>query len=103
MSCCCTKILELCKVNSCGDINTGILATDTGIHKLVVDFLNVQLQVDAEINIGDEIIFPASTLNESYKFTGYIIGPDGEKMTLTKDAVDYDCLSFETVIAYQTN
>ena len=103
MSCCCTKILELCKVNSCGDINTGILALATGTHKLIVDFLNVQLEVKADIVEGDEIIFPATSLNETYKFTGSIFGPDGEQMVLTKDTINYDCISFETAIIYQTN
>lgn len=106
MACCCTNIKNLsCMVNVCnGQIEPGINAPVTGVYKLVVTFLGTEFTINsAEITQDEPIVFPAQDLNEDYKFTGKIIGPDGEPLTLTEGEIVYDCFSFKTGMAYEVN
>lgn len=104
MPCCCNKIYDLCKVSVCGGIiETGLTAEDPGgegVYILVTEFLGIAFNITAEIEAGDPINFPTTGLNENYTYNGYILKPDGEKLTLTYDAVEYDCLSFKTQLKY---
>ena len=105
MACCCSNILELCRVSVCdaGLVKTGIAAPATGTYKLVLDYLETEVTVEAAIEEGQDIEFPAGDLNENYKYTGKIVGPDGEQLTMTVGEIQYNCLSFQTQLAFTLN
>lgn len=105
MSCCCDKILELCKVPVCGTalIKTGVNAPAAGDYKLTLDYLGVNVVLNATFEVDEPFDFPASDLNEDYKYTGKITQEDGTPVTITVDEVVYDCISFQTVLEYQMN
>lgn len=102
MDCCCSKVLFLCgSINVCGgEIKTGMDAEAEGIFKLVLDFLGTEFIITTGIEAGSEIKFPAEGLNEKHTFTGYVLKPDDTKLTIVKDGIDYDCISFETNLSY---
>lgn len=100
MSCCCVKTLDYCKQDICGNaIDFDVLAQVEGIHKLVVDFMGIQVKVMAFFEVGDKIIFPTNLLNENYQYTGNITDPNGAKVVVRKNEIDYDCVKFQTVIS----
>jgi hypothetical protein len=101
MQCCCQNILDLCQVPAyTGIIKTGKNAAMTGEHVLELSFLDITLKIKATINITEEIVFPATELNECYVYTGKIYGPDQSLISITKDLITYDCIQFETVLVY---
>lgn len=102
MSCCCTKTLELCRVSICGTDNiiTGANAPEGGNFKLVLDYLDVDVVINKTQVNGQPLNFPSAGLNENYKYTGKIIGPTGDPVTLTIDEIVYDCISFQTGLSY---
>lgn len=102
MSCCfCQKILPLCKVSVCGDIDFGITAQKQGLHKLELEFLGVIYNKFASFEVDEQIIFSASGLNENYTYTGKLYEPDGNLIVIQSGAVDYDCFSFQTTLSFQ--
>lgn len=105
MACCCNKILELCKVPVCGAalIKLGVVAPSTETFSLVLDYLGVDVVLNAAFATGDDMNFPASDLNEDYKYTGKLVNEAGDPVTITVDEVVYDCVSFQTVLEYQLN
>lgn len=106
MSCCCNKIKNLCDVALCGgSIETGVLAAKAGVYKLVLDFLGVEYTISEEFQINDELNFPPDGLNENFTFTGKILDPDGDLVSLDDGSGGnvYDCLSFKTKISYEVN
>lgn len=105
MACCCTKILELCRVSVCGTdtIKTGANAPATGVYKLVLDYLDTDIVFSKAIAIGSPLDFPSDGLNEDYKYTGKILAPDGSVLTLTLEDIVYDCISFQTGLQYPMN
>lgn len=102
MSCCCTNILQLCRVSVCGTDNivTGVNAPAGGNFKLVLDYLGVDVTINKTFVEDDPLNFPSAGLNEDYKYTGKIIGPDGEQVELEIDDVTYDCIAFQTGLSY---
>ena len=99
-NCCCTKILSLCKFSVCGDIDFGIQAVQGGTHTLELEFLGVTFTKEKHFEGDDDIIFPASGLNENYIYTGKLFDPDGKQIVIKKGDIEYDCFSFETSLAY---
>jgi hypothetical protein len=92
----------------CGDdafIKTGATATDAGEYKLVVNFLGNDFTIRKTFEIGDDLNFPSAGLNEYYVFRGRIYKPDGTALVITvgegEDAIDYDCIYFETIMNYE--
>jgi hypothetical protein len=105
MSCCCNNILELCRVSVCGEsqIITGADATGNGIYKLVLDYLGVDVIINQEQETGEPLNFPSDGLNENYKYTGKIYDPNGTLVEITLDEIVYNCISFQTGLAYELN
>lgn len=105
MSCCCTSILQLCRVSVCGTdkIVTGVLAPADGNYKLVLDYLGVDVVINKTFTATDPLDFPSDQLNEDYKYTGKIIGPDGLAVQLEIEDVTYDCIAFQTGLSYNMN
>lgn len=105
MGCCCTKILELCRVSVCGTdaIRTGANVPITGTYKLVLDYLDNSVVIEAALIGGDPMDFSSTNLNEKYKYTGKILGPTGTLVTITIGEEVYDCLSFQTGMEYSLN
>lgn len=104
MSCCCNKVLHLCRVRICGAdfIQTGITADVTGEFTLVLDFLGVEVRIRATITSTNEIKFPSTGLNENFTYTGYILNPSGEQIEFSvgEDDTVYNCISFQTGLSY---
>lgn len=99
MSCCCVKTLNYCEKDICnGEIDFDVLVQSAGVHKMVVDFLGTQITILADLEVGEFLIFPITDLNEGYEFTANLYEPDGDKIIIRKDDVDYDCFKFKTVV-----
>lgn len=102
--CCCKKILRLCKVPVCGEgLNFGITAQVDGNHRMTFDFLGVEFTINKTFVLDDPIIFPVNDLNENYTFTAKLYDPTGKQILIEKNAVEYDCFEFETVMSYAVN
>lgn len=102
MSCCCSKILELCRVNVCstGSIVTGALAPAAGEYKLVLNYLDIDVVKTVELAEEDPINFDVFGLNEDYHYTGHVYSPAGELVTFLLDETVYDCIGFKTTLAF---
>lgn len=101
MSCCCSKVLDLCKVDSCnGFVELGVNAIAPGEYTLEVEFARTTFNLKATFAAGEPIKFPANELNESHVFQGKVFDPAGDRLLIEKDAVVYDCISFETAISH---
>lgn len=97
--CCCKKTLNICSVSICDDgIDIGITAQVDGEHKMIVEFLSVQYVIVKTFAVDDKIIFPVSSLNESFTYTARVYEPDGKQVVIEKDAIQYDCFKFKTVV-----
>lgn len=96
--CVCTKVLDYCSQNVCDSIDFGVEATVSGVHKLITDFLGIEIELDQTFEIGDKIIFQIDSLNESYQYTSELFNPDGAQITINKDGIQYDCFKFRTRI-----
>jgi hypothetical protein len=96
--CVCTKVLDYCTVNVCDSIDFDVEAVLDGEHKLITDFLGVQLELTANFSIGDKIIFPINGLNENYQYTAELFDSLGRQITINKDGIQYDCFKFQTAI-----
>lgn len=97
--CCCTKTLNLCSADICGnEINFNILAQSSGVHKMVTDFLGMPITIEKDFLAGDDVIFPIEGLNEDYEYTVQLFDTSNDKIVIRKDEVDYDCFKFKTTI-----
>lgn len=104
MSCCCIKTLNLCNVPVCeslvlDQLAEGVAASGTlNNYKLVLDFLNIQINLTEEQTEGEQIHFDVSELNESFEYTGKIYDSEGNEVKITVDGIEYDCIKFKTLI-----
>jgi hypothetical protein len=97
-NCCCINVLNFCKQSICGEIDFDVKAQVAGVHKLVTYFLNNQITITAEFEIDDNLVFDLDGLNENHKYTVELYDPNGARIKIRKDDVDYDCFKFQTVI-----
>lgn len=98
-ACCCTNTLSFCTQNVCGEIDFDIKAQVAGVHKLVTEFLGVQITIRKIFAIGDNLIFPLNLLNENFEYTVNLYDPDGTQIIIAKGGIDYDCFKFKTIIS----
>jgi hypothetical protein len=96
--CCCTNTLNFCAQNVCGDIDFDVKAQATGTHKMVTGFMGMQIIIENEITAGDNIAFPIDSLNENFQYTVELFDPNGSKILIRKNDIDYDCFKFKTYI-----
>ena len=98
--CCCTRILNLCDQDVCGNgIDFNITAQSDGEHTLHLTFLGViSFKIKKTFTTRDEIIFPVDQLSEDYQYTTELFDPNGDKILIAKNGIDYDCFRFKTVI-----
>jgi hypothetical protein len=97
-SCCCTNTLNFCEQDICGELNLDIKSQVAGMHKLITHFLGKKVTLSKEFDVDEEISFSLDGLNENYEYTAELYDPDGTKILIKKDNVDYDCFKFKTVI-----
>lgn len=98
---CCEKSLNLGCFNACDYIyNTGIVADalTEGVWVLELTFGSVNVYYSVYAKDGDTVIFTLTNLNENYTYSGQIIDPNGEIVTLEVDGIEYDCIEFSTKI-----
>jgi hypothetical protein len=89
MSCCCVKTLNLCNVPVCG-----VLEIDVNVESPGGEYtLKLAQEQDTE-----SIRFDVSALNENFQYTGQIIDPSGEVVSITSNDETYDCIKFKTVL-----
>lgn len=97
MPCCCLKIYTIGCVYGCSPmLHIGVEAPTTGIYTLRYDYLGLSYTTQINFAEDEEIIFELIDM----AFTDYIcevIKPDGTKLTLNADSVDYDCFRFTVV------
>lgn len=107
MPCCCTRVLNLCKVPVCGSLVIEKLAEglpsgpESGAlneYQLKLDFLNTQITLTEVQTEGENIHFDVSVLNENFEYTGQIYDSEGTKVTITIGEDEYDCIKFKTII-----
>lgn len=96
--CCCTNTLNFCNSPVCGDVDFDVLAQVAGTHKLITEFLGIQITIENEFGIGDKITFPTDQLNENFQYTVELFDPNGAKILIRKNDIDYDCFKFRTII-----
>lgn len=101
MSCCncCTNTLNLGCLNSCGALlDTGIVIDPTteGTWILELSFGGRAIYYSTDVLDGDTLLFDMTNLNESYTYTGVIINPAGEIISINQGGIDYDCIEFST-------
>jgi hypothetical protein len=88
---CCTETKLIGCFNSCDDIDTGLVATETGIHTIKGFFNNAFVDQDVNITIGNNIIIP-NIYNEYTQQTIKIINPSGS--TFVDGTADCFIMSF---------
>lgn len=107
MACCCQKTLNLCRVSVCGtdQIKTGINAPIQGVYKLELDYLEATITIEQAFAMDAPLNFSSQGLNEKYKYTGKLIGPDGSPLSIPagEEEEDYDCIAFQTGMQYPMN
>ena len=99
-NCCCTNTLNFCEQNVCGEIDFDIKAQISGVHNLVTYYLGMKLTISETFSVDDNIIFPLDKLNENFQYTVQLYDPNGAKIIIRKDNIDYDCFKFMTVINF---
>lgn len=98
---CCEKSLNLGCFNACNFIyNTGIVADalTAGTWILELTFGSVNVYYSVYVLDGETVIFTLTNLNENYTYSGQIIDPNGEIVTLEVNGIEYDCIEFSTKI-----
>lgn len=104
MPCCCTNTLNLCKASVCqpDTIIIGMNAPADGEYQLVLGYLGNDIIIRKTFVANDPLVFSALNLNEKYTYTGKIIDPDGNTLTVVTGEGNFDCVSFQTVLTYET-
>ena len=98
---CCEKTLNLGCLNACNAVyNTGIIADaiTAGTWVLELTFGSVNIYYSVDVLDGETVIFTLTNLNENYTYSGQIIDPNGEIVTLEVNGIEYDCIEFSTKI-----
>lgn len=98
MSCCCQKVYALCDTVVCDeqDLVLPFTVDADGEYTLELNFLEAVLRKTALLSSGDSPTFDKDGLNEAFTYVGRVLGPDGQPVSFTVDAVEYDCLQFTT-------
>lgn len=91
MPCNCTNTLDLPCVGSCDDITIELSEVVAGDYRVVTSFNGGRAEFTTTQEAGTEFTFNASNLNADYTFELQIFNPDGELVTKTVEAVEYDC------------
>lgn len=104
MPCCCIKTLNLCNVPVCGTLEilqASTAPTESGVanvYSLILDYLETAVSLTQLQTEGENIKFNIGNLNENFQYTGQLFDADGNKVSITKDGEDYDCIKFRTII-----
>lgn len=102
-NCCCTKTLDFCDQDVCGELDLDIKAQLPGVHTLVVHFLNVQYSLQSDLQVDENIVFSLEGLNENYTYTATLFDPNGKQILIKKSGVEYDCFTFHTQLHFTLN
>lgn len=97
-NCCCAATYDLCKSSVCDNLDFGFEAQEEGTYKLLLDFLDAEVILQADLEIDDEVLFDITGLNENMTFTGKLYSPSGKQIILSKDGTNYDCIKFKTAV-----
>lgn len=96
---CCVNTLKLGCLNACNAVyNTGIVvdALTEGVWVLELTFGSINIYYSVDVFDGETVIFTLTNLNENYTYSGQIIDPNGEIVTLEVNGIQYDCIEFST-------
>lgn len=99
---CCPTYYNIGKFSSCGNIDSGLLADITGIHRVQFTYKGIVHGVNILIEgIGEEIVIP-NIFNE-FSITDFeIIKPDASKYILNKFNCIYGICEAFTTFRIQT-
>jgi hypothetical protein len=97
--CCCTRVLNFCKRDICGgEINFDILVQTAGEHTMRTEFLGSSVKIKKTFEAGEPLVFGITDLNENFFFTVELYDPQGNRVIIRKDGLDYDCFTFQTLL-----
>lgn len=99
--CCCECPLNFGCLPMCKELDTlqEVPIGGAGKYKLIYKFNGAVMELStAELEEGDEITFDISEIVPDYVYTAVIEDPNGENMTLVKDVIEYDCLTFKPLL-----
>ncbi len=96
-NCCCIKTYNYCEQDVCGSIDLGIAAAMPGVYKITTFFLGTKIVLQQEFIQDENISFDIDMLNENYEYTFELRDPNGDKVTINRDDILYDCFKFKTV------
>jgi hypothetical protein len=68
-----------------------------GEYQLKLDFWNAIITIRQE-QTADNIRFDISSLMENFEYTGEVITPSGEPISIEVDGETYDCIKFKTIL-----
>ncbi len=105
MSCiCCTKKLNLGCVTTCDVLTISYTVPATADYTLLVDFGEQLIEITATIDIGNELVFDISGLNQDYTHTAQVKDAAGVVLSfIDVDLNVYDCFIFQTIIGLTSN
>ena len=92
MICCADSTFIGC-FSACSDIDTGLVATQTGVHTIYIYFNQVRFVFTESVNLGENIII-TGRVPEKYTFDMAIKNPDGSDYV----SLGKSCFTFKTVI-----
>ena len=83
MSCCSNRTTCQCAAylgvfDPCGDITLPITADSTGDYTMKVDYLGNIVQITAAQVFDEDVVFPASGLNEHFTFIAQVYDEAGD-------------------------
>lgn len=96
---CCTNTLALGCFDKCAVVElTDFAYTQAGVHTHEYGLSFFRNKQSFDVEIGDKVQIDCTLLNESAEHILRIKQPDGTYFTFVKDAVEYDCISFKTIL-----
>lgn len=84
----------------CEAIGTGFVATETGVHQIIVNFLGSVSTIEIELEIGEEITIPSGSINEDSETFFTIKRPNNQEYVHTFEAVNYSCFKVTVKISF---
>jgi hypothetical protein len=84
----------------CEVIETEFVATETGEHIIMFNFLGAVRPIVIDLEIGDPINIPVGSFNEDSEQFFTIQMPSGDDFTYTADETEYACFKVKTRISF---
>lgn len=102
--CCSIGVLDLGCLTICDTLTISYIAPSTQTYTLVVEFDGVVVEIKADIEAGNPLVFDISNLNEDYVYKAKVLDENLAQITFTDGGGgSYDCFRFKTGYSQETN